>query len=549
MSQQHTGNAGAVQVGETHERYDFVIIGSGFGGSVSALRLAEKGYRVAVLEAGKRWAPEDFPETNWNIRKHLWMPRIGLHGILRMNVFHDTMVLAGAGVGGGSLVYAATLLVPPDPFYTDPQWSDLADWKRALAPHYATAQKMLGVTRFPGMTAADRVMKDCADQIGQGHTFQPTDVGIYFGKSGVTEKDPFFDGRGPDRKGCTMCGGCMIGCRHGSKNTLDKNYLYLAEQLGVKVFPETEATLIRKDAAGYLVDTRVSTALVGGKRTFAAKNVVVSAGVMGTVNLLLKCREKGALPNLSDQLGRVVRTNSEVILGATSGKRDADFTHGVAITSSIKADEVTYIEPVRYSAGSSLMALMSTIMTDGGPGMPRALRWLGNVVKNPLKLARMINPSSWAERTIILLVMQTLDNKINFVRRRRWYFPFVKTLDTTIDAGVQRAPSYIPIANKFGRLVAQAIEGEAGNSLNEVALDIPLTAHILGGCAIGGNAAKGVIDARNEVYGYPGLYVADGSMIPANLGVNPSLTITAMTEHAMERMPAKDSASERKAAA
>jgi cholesterol oxidase len=520
--------------------FDFVIIGSGFGGSVSALRLAEKGYTVAVLEAGKRWKADEFPKTNWSVRKFLWLPKALCYGIFRMTLLDDVLVLGGAGVGGGSLVYANTLLVPPPAAFSGGDWPKDRDWQAALTPHYETAQRMLGVAEPPRDFPADELLKKAAEKIGKGHTFTRTRVGVYFGKPGETVPDPYFGGEGPERTGCIYCGGCMVGCRHGAKNTLDKNYLYLAEKRGAQVIPETLVERIIPEGEGYRVETKKPTALFGGERaTYLAKKVIVSAGVLGSVKLLLRSKERGDLPRVSESLGLRVRTNSEAIIGTTARDDRVDYSQGIAIGSSIHLDEQTHVEAVRYSEGSDALSLIATVLADGGPGAPRFIKWIGQCIRHPLDFLRSLSPFGWAKRTLILLVMQTVDNSINLHLKRRWFFPFTRGISSFRRAGQARIPTYIPQANDFARETAKLQGGFAQSAINEVTLDVPTTAHILGGCGMALGPEAGVIDTKNEVFGHPGLYVIDGSMIPSNLGVNPSLTITALAEHAMSQIPAK----------
>ena len=522
--------------------FDFIVVGSGFGGSVSALRLAEKGYSVGVLEAGKLYRPDDFPKTNWNVFKHLWAPGLRCFGILRISLLSDVLILSGAGVGGGSLVYANTLLEPPEAFFNDPQWAHLADWKERLAPHYRTAREMLGSAENPKSTPADEALRQAADNLGYGDTFRMQEVGVFFGEPEVTVEDPYFNGDGPQRTGCHFCGGCMVGCRHNAKNTLDKNYLYLAQKLGAQLFPETTASLIRQGPEGeYLVDCyRTTSPVRGGKRTFKARNLVLSAGALGTTNLLLKCKEEGTLPELSGMLGCRVRTNSETLTGATARTGKVDYSEGVAITSSVYPDEVTHVEPVRYPPGSDLLSFLASIQTESGTPWKRPFKWLWNMITHPLDAFRVIWPFGWARRSIILLVMQTLDNSIRVFRKRRWWWPFTKGLVSTAENQREKVPVTIPQAQPLTRELGKAMNGVPQNALNEIMLNTAITAHILGGCAIGADPESGVIDSQNRVFGYQGLYVADGSMMPANLGVNPSLTITAITEHAMSHIPEKD---------
>ncbi len=530
-------------------RYDVVVIGSGFGGSVAALRLVEKGYSVAVLEAGRRFADHEFPETSWRLRRFLWAPRLGCFGIQRIDVLRGArgqrgrraggvLVLSGAGVGGGSLVYANTLYEPLPPFFDDPQWRDITDWRAELAPHYDQAKRMLGVTTYPVDTPADRAMRAVADRMGVGHTFHPTPVGVYLAEPGRTAPDPYFGGAGPERTGCLHCGSCMTGCRHGAKNTLVKNYLYLAERAGATVHPLTTVTAVRPAVAGgYLVDTeRTGAWLRRRRRTIEADQVIFAAGALGTQRLLHRMRSSGELPNLSPRLGALTRTNSESILGAAVPRSAArrqrlDLTRGVAITSSFHPDERTHIEPVRYGKGSNSMGLLQTVLTDGGPR--RRLRWLGTIIRHPVTAARAVSVRRWSERTVIALVMQSVDNSLTVHLRRTWRGR--GSLVTTLGHGAPN-PSWIPEGNTAVRLLADELGAVPGGSISEV-FDMPATAHILGGAVIGSAPEDGVVDAYHRVFGHPGLHVVDGAAVCANLGVNPSLTIAAQAERALSLWP------------
>ena len=513
--------------------YDVLIVGSGFGGSVTALRATEKGYRVGVLEAGRRFDTKTLPKSSWQLRRFLWAPALGMRGIQRITPLKDIAILSGAGVGGGSLVYANTLYEPLDPFYTDPQWGHITEWRNELAPFYDQAKRMLGVNEVAEDTPADAYIRRLADSMGVGHTYHRTPVGVWFGEPGERAADPYFGGEGPDKVGCTHCGACMVGCRVGAKNTLDRNYLYLAEKNGAAVHPDTQVTDLEPlPGGGWRVTTDRPGAVIRKRpRTYTAERVVLSAGVLGTVKLLLRLKDTGRLPNLSDRLGDVVRTNSEAIVGASARKPQPELTQGVAITSSIHPDDHTHIEPVRYPPGSNAMGLLTTVLVDGGGKVPRQVRFVRKVLRHPVQFLRSLSVHRWSERSIILLVMQSRDNSISLRRHSK--------LDVLVSrpGHGEPNPSYLPVANDAARKTAEMLDGDAWGAWNETMLDAPTTAHILGGCVIGDSAETGVIDPYQRVYGYEGLSVADGSAVSANLGVNPSLTITAMTERAMSLWP------------
>lgn len=530
--------------------YDFVIIGSGFGGSVSAMRLTEKGYKVLVLERGKRYRAKDFPKTNWNIPKFLWLPALRCFGFMGINFLNDIMILNGTGVGGGSLVYASTHIKPGKQFFTASEWKELADWEQELTPHYDTANRMLGTTSNTRLWPADQVLREIADEMGQGHTFKPTPVGIFFGpEEGKTVPDPFFNGEGPERTGCIHCGGCMVGCQHNAKNTLDKNYLYLAEKRGAEVRPEANVLDVRPlstpqaDSARYEVIYEKTTAWFRKPQTtIRAKNVVFSAGVLGTVNLLLKCRnELKSLPKISPILGQIVRSNSEALMGVTArqGSDQRDFSKGVAITSHFWVDDVTSVEPVRYPRGSSLMRNLSVPLVDLKGGLlSRLAQFVTYTVRQPYDFLKARLLPDWARDSTILLIMQTVDNRMALTRGRNIWTLFRKGLVSNLDATVP-IPAVIDAGRKVVEMFSQKINGVPASTVNEVVFNMASTAHILGGCNIGADEKSGVVNLYHEMFNYPGLYVADGSVIPANLGVNPSLTITAMTERAMSYIPPK----------
>ena len=520
--------------------YDVVVVGSGFGGSVAALRLTEKGYRVMVLEAGRRFADEDFARTSWDVRRFLWAPRAGCYGIQRIHRVSDSLILAGAGVGGGSLVYANTLYRPLAPFYDDPQWAGITDWEAELAPWYDHASRMLGVATNPTTTASDVLFRTIATRMGVDSTCRPTQVGVLFGEAGQAVPDPFFGGAGPDRTACTECGACMTGCRVGAKNTLVKNYLHLAERAGAKVEPMTTVTRLRhRPRQGWLVDSRGTAD--GRPGAWRAAHVVLAAGTYNTQLLLHQARSRGDLPALSPRLGTLTRTNSEALVGASAPRVDParPLTRGVAITSSFFPEPATHVEPVRYAPGSNVMALLQTVLTRGGP---RRSRWLGllgrygsEFARRPVTTVRALIPYRWSERTAIALVMQALENSLDTSLRRGRLGG--DRLVSRQGPG-EPNPTWIPAAHHVATLLAEELGGVAGGSWGDVA-NMPLTAHFLGGCPIGVTAAEGVVDPYQRVHGYPTLHVFDGAAVTANLGVNPSLTITAQAERAASLWPVR----------
>jgi cholesterol oxidase len=530
--------------------YDYIVIGSGFGGSVAALRLAEKGYRVAVIEMGKRWTPDTLPASNWSLHKWLWLPQAGLRGFFNISLFRHIIVLHGNAVGGGSITYASVLLTPPDHVWEQGSWAGLADWQRVMPQHYATAKRMLGVTTNQRFGPADLRLREMARSIGVADSFYPTEVGIWFGHAqdapGDASPDPYFDGQGPAKNACIACGGCMMGCRHNAKNTLDRNYLYLAEKLGAKLLDETRVVEVRpldnhpEGALGYEVAITSSRLLASHRRrSLTCRGVIFAASSLGTQQLLFQLRQDGALPNISEALGQKVRTNAESLIGVRYPASPVDLSAGVAIGSGIYIDQHTHIEATRYPAGSDAMGLLSTLMAIGWPRWPalRPLAWLAvlirQLIRQPLATLRMLSPVGYARETMIMLCMQTLEGHLDMHYRRPWYWPFKRLL---VSSG-EPIPVHIPAASEFAQKAAAATGGIPANFAPEVLLNIPATAHCMGGAAIGRNRHEGVCDAQNRVYGYRNMYICDSAMLGANLGVNPSLTITALTEHAMSHIP------------
>ncbi len=522
------------------QHYDFIVIGSGFGGSVSALRLSEKGYSVCVLEKGKRFEPKDFPKTNWDLKKWLWMPAAGLKGIFQMSFMEHVTIFHGVGVGGGSLVYANTLPTPKLGFFKAKSWAHLADWNVELKPFYEKARFMLGSATNPVRTKGDEILEEIAEDMGRKEDFHPTEVAVFFGKPGVKVPDPYFDGKGPDRVGCTHCGACMTGCQVGAKNTLDRNYLYLAEGLGCRIEPETEVTHVTQESNGtYRIDTKGSFGR-GGRRVFTADKVVFSGGVMGTLPLLLKMKEDpSGLPKLSDRLGQMVRTNSEALFGVISPEEGADFTKGVAITSILHTDEHSHIEPVRYGKGSGFFRLMTLPHAPGSTIGSRLAGALRGFVRHPVRWAKAMTVKDYAKASQILLYMRTLEGTLTMKLGRSAFTGFRKGLVTELDEGTEAPKAFIPEATELALSFAKKVKGVAATMFTETLLGVPSTAHILGGCCMGADASEGVIDKDHQVFGYEGMYVIDGSAMSANPGVNPSLTITALAERAMDRIPPK----------
>lgn len=542
-------------VGAASTDTDVIVVGSGFGGSVTALRLSEKGYRVTVIEAGRRFADEDFPKTSWCLNRYVWAPKLGLFGLQRVHLLRDVMVMAGAGVGGGSLNYANTLYKPREPFFRDPQWAHITDWEDELSPFYEQGRRMLGVVTNPTHTHSDEVVRSVARDMGAEDTFVYTPVGVYFGektgglgKPGETVPDPYFGGVGPDRTACIECGECMTGCRHGAKNTLMKNYLGLAERAGARVLDRTSVSGLRErsDSTWEVTLERTGAWTARGKRasTMTADHVVVAAGTWGTQHLLHYAKDEGTLPRLSSALGTLTRTNSESILGAMrrGHEPEQDFSEGVAITSSFHPRSDTHVEPVRYGKGSNAIAVLQTLLTDGAADTPRWRMLVAEIRRSPASFFQLFNLRRWSQRSVIVLVMQNLDNSLQTFVKRRGPFRYVSSKQGHGDPN----PSWIPAGNEATRRIADKLGGLAGGTWGEIA-NMPMTAHFLGGCAISDAPETGVVDPYHRVWNYPTMHIVDGSAISANLGVNPALSITAQAERAMSLWPNKGEADPRPA--
>jgi cholesterol oxidase len=523
--------------------WDYIIIGSGFGGSVSALRLVEKGYKVLVLEKGRRLQAGDFPTTSWNMKRFFWLPQVGFRGLFKMTFLGHVTALSGVGVGGGSLVYANTLPVPKDPFFEAPSWAHLANWKSELSAHYQTVLRMLGAVRNPTLTVPDEVLRAVGKEIGREATFEHTEVAVYFGKNGETVPDPFFNGEGPERTGCNLCGGCMLGCNHGAKNTLDRNYLYLAEKLGLEIEADTEVTWVKPLASGgYEVEARQGTWALRGlntKQTYQAKQIIFAGGVLGTVPLLLKLKEHAAgLPALSQRVGDFVRTNSEVLIGVVTQRRDQDLSKGIAIGSILHTDEHSHLEPVRYPKGAGVFRPLMLPLAPGDTLFRRFVNALGLVLRQPIRTLRTYLVPDWAKYTMILLYMRTVDGHIRMRLGRGLRTGFRRGALTEPGDGPP-AKAWAPEATDLAHRISRHLDGYPTSLLTETLLGIPTTAHILGGAPMGASTETGAIDHQHRLFGYEGLYVIDGAAISANIGVNPSLTIAALAERAMTFIPPK----------
>jgi cholesterol oxidase len=523
----------------TTSSFDFIIVGSGFGGSVSALRLVEKGYRVLLLEKGRRFVKEDFASSNWDLKRWYWMPELGLKGIFQMSFLRHVTVLHGVGYGGGSLTYANTLPRPKDDFFAKPSWAHLADWQRELAPHYDTAERMLGAVENPRWTRADEIIAEIARDIGRADEHHPTRVAVYFGEPGRDVDDPYFKGEGPRRTGCTFCGACMTGCKVGAKNTLDRNYLYLAEKKGLVVKTETEVTAVRASAnGGFVVETRPT--FGGAIEALAAENVVLAGGVMGTVPLLLRMKEEGALPHLSSRTGDFVRTNSEALFGAvTPNGAQEDFSQGIAITSILHTSDDSHLEPCRYSEGSGFFRLGILPHAPGANMVNRLGKVVGGLLKHPVQWMKAYTVRDFAKQSVVLLYMRTLEGSLSLRLTRSLLKGKNGAVTTTLPVGQEPPQTFMPEATELLERFSEKVGGVPMSLVPETLFGVPSTAHILGGACMGATADDGVIDARHRVHGHPGLYVIDGAAVSANPGVNPSLTITAMAERAMSFIAAK----------
>jgi len=518
--------------------YDYIIVGSGFGGAVSALRLSEKGYKVLVIEKGKWYNSSDFPKTNWNLPKWFWMPIIRFKGIMKMTIFRHVVILSGVGVGGGSLVYANTLPIPKGAFYKSGSWSELADWQKELEPYYKKALQMLGATENPRLFDGDKILKDLAKKLGREEFFERPDVAIFFGEENKTVEDPYFNGEGPERSGCTFCGGCMTGCRNNAKNSLDKNYLYLAQKKGAEILAENEVYNVspiddNNGESGYSIDVKSSTKWFKKKQHFTAKGVIFAGGVLGSVPLLLKMKKKKSLPNLSDKVGYDIRTNNETLVSVSTLDDEKDLSKGIAIGSLLHTDDNSHLEVVRYAEGSNFWKILHLPYGNGNNVFSRVFGMTKKFITSPLSYLKIFLKNSWAKKTAVLLFMQTVDSTLRFKLN------IFGGLTSSVSTGKKPTPN-IPESIELTNSYSDLANGKASSFILEVLAGIPSTAHILGGAVMGSDKSQGVINKNNEVFGYKNMLVVDGSMISANPGVNPSLTITALAERAMEQIPAKE---------
>ncbi len=510
------------------------------------MRLAEKGYSVLVLERGKNWGDKDFPKSNWNIWKSLWLPFLRCFGTWQLTFMNGSLALHSSGVGGGSLMYGNVLMEMNERLFEAPNWHHLADWKSLLRPHYDTAKRMLGVTTNPRLWTADNALREIAVERGEADRFQPTEVGVFFGADAATVPDPFFNGEGPERAGCIHCGGCMVGCRYNAKNTLPKNYLYFAEKMGVKILAEATVTDIRplngegsSDARYEISFHRTTDWPFPAKKSVRSRNVIIAAGALGSLDLLFRCRANThSLPRISGRLGYNVRTNSENIQGASSRDHGMDYSKGIAITSILYTKDDINIEPVKFSDGSSLLRNISAPMVDGERVGERMLNTLVEILRHPINFFNTRFFSRWARQTTILLYIQPLEETLRVGWGRSIYSLFRKGV-VYIKGDKAQLPKGPALANTITRQFAKKINGIPQASITDTLLNYPVTAHFMGGVPIGRDENEGVVDIHFQVYNYPGLYVVGGSIMPGNPGVNPTLTITALAEYAMSNIPPK----------
>lgn len=526
--------------------FDWLVVGSGFGGSVSALRLSEKGFRVGVLERGRRYEPDDLPSSAWQSDKHNWAPRLGKLGIMRMSIFRHVAFPSQSGVGGGSLVYGGVLFRAKEQFFDGPQWSTLGDWRNLLAAHYDTAERMLGAAPVPFDSQHQQWVREMGRHFGTEDTVTRAPTGVFFGEPGRTVPDPYFGGAGPDRTGCTRCGACMVGCRVGAVNSLTRNYLWFAERNGVQILPERQVIDVTPlgdtdGSDGY----RITTEHPRGRRhrsrrTYTARGVVFAGGALGTNELLANCKHGGSLPRISDRLGQLVRTNSESVLTVLLPE-DRESWRDVTASSSVQVDADTNIEMLTYGPRADMYSLLYTVLVGDGTRITRPLKWLAAIARHPWRWLHTLWPVGWSRRMVMLLVMQSRDNAITFRARKRRIGRGYRL--TTVQNSDNPSPTYIEKGDQAARWLAEHTGGIAQSNVLEALGNIPSTAHLLGGAVIGADPAHGVVDKDLRVFGYQNMLICDGSAMPANPGVNPALTITALAEHAMAQIATHPTAS------